>query len=297
MPMNVKHEDSDLGVLNLEAGRRAFMRTLGVGAVAAATIGTTAIPAQAQAVSEADVLNFALNLEYVEAEFYLRAATGNGLPDTDTTGLGNLGAVNGGRQVPVQTNMIGQLIRELARDELAHVRFLRSTLGPAAVARPRLDFVNSFNTFAQFAGLVPAGGTFDAFANERNFLLAAFVFEDVGVTAYKGATPFIRNSVYLEAAAGILAVEAYHAGIIRSILYSQGRFQEARQVSDLRDFFDGPSDIDAGIGDGAFGDLVPNDSNGITFSRTPQQVLSVVYGSGTAQAGGFFPAGFNGNIR
>ena len=290
-------QDQKLRPLNLEAGRRAFMQTLGLGAAAAAVMGANVAPAQAQTVSEGDVLNFALNLEYVEAEFYLRAATGSGLADSDTTGLGNLGPVTGGRQVPITTNMVGQLVRELARDELAHVRLLRSALGGAAVARPAIDLVNSFNNFAIIAGLVPAGSTFDAFANETNFLLASFVFEDVGVTAYKGATPLIRNSVYLETAAGILAVEAYHAGIIRSLLYGRGLYSQANQISGLRNYYDGPSNLDAGIGDANFGDLVPNDVNAVAYSRSPSQVLAVVYGSGTAQPGGFFPAGFNGNVR
>ncbi len=44
--------------------------------------------------------------------------------------------------------------------------------------------------------------------------------------------------------------------------------------------------------------IVPADSSAIAFSRTPGQVLNIVYLNRTAQtAGGFFPNGVNGTIR
>jgi hypothetical protein len=140
-------------------------------------------------------------------------------------------------------------------------------------------------------------------STDENFLLAAFIFEDVGVTAYKGAAPLIAQSLLIDAAAGILATEAYHAGLIRTVLYTKGIATpslrtSANAISDARDSLDGSSDLDQGIGDGTTANLVPTDANGITFSRTPGQVLNVVYLNRNAVVGGgFFPAGINGTIK
>lgn len=285
--------------IDLDAGRRAFVRSLGFGAAGAALLGGIpgyVTPAEA-AVTDVDILNFALNLEYLEAEFYLHAVTGQGLPPAQTTGKGGPpGQVIGGSQVPFTSRDVHSYAREIASDEAAHVKFLRQALGGARVGRPTIDLRNSFTAAARAAGLVGPNQQFNAFANETNFLLAAFIFEDVGVTAYKGAAPLLTNKTYLAAAAGILAVEAYHAGEIRTLLYARNLFQEAAKISDLRDSVDGNTDLDQGIGDADTANIVPADANGIAFSRNTDQVLSIVYLSPTANKGGFFPQGVRGNI-
>lgn len=283
----------------------------GVGTVAAmAATGGPAIastgtpPAAASgAPSDGSILNFALNLEYLEAEFYLHAVTGVGLPDSMTTGTGVHGTTTGGRQVRFRNPIIRKYAQEIAADERAHVAFLRSALGSAAVAQPSISLDSSFTAAATAAGLITKGQVFDPYENELNFLFAAFLFEDVGVTAYKGAAPFIANKTYLDAAAGILAVEAYHAGIIRATLYAEGVFNPAvytdvQRLSDARDSLDGPTDDDQGIGTREVANLVPTDANSIAFSRSPGQVLNIVYLNPKAvRSGGFFPSGVNGTIN
>jgi hypothetical protein len=253
---------------------------------------------ESNSISDSAILNFALNLEYLEAEFYSYAVFGSGLPSNLTHGKGRRGPVEGGRAVPFKSKGIRQFATEIAKDEYEHVRFLRGALGGAAVARPEINIKSSFSAAATAAGLIKPGQHFDVFANEDNFLLGAFIFEDVGVTAYKGAAPLISNRTYLGAAAGILAVEAYHAANIRTVLYDRGLAAAANAISNARDSLDGPSDDDQGITLNGKANIVPTDSNGLAFGRSPGQVLNIVYLTPkVANSGGFFPHGVNGQLH
>ena len=271
------------------------------------------------AAGDADVLNFALNLEYLEAQFYSYAAFGVGLDASLLTGLGVQGAVTGGAAVPFTDPVIAQYAREIALDEIAHVRFLRSALTSSAVAQPAIDIRGGaggpFAAAATAAGIAN-GSSFNPYADDVSFLYGAFIFEDVGVTAYKGASPLLTNKTYLSAAAGILAAEAYHAGLVRTALYARGLQTPTIRtntdlISNARDSLDGAratddlvrglaADDDQGItGDATTSNIVPTNSNGLTYSRNTDQVLHIVYLTPTAGAtgGGFFPNGVNGFIR
>jgi hypothetical protein len=287
----------------LKAAGAAGLGIVGTSAIVAVSSGgvgsasATADAAAAAAPSDSAVLNFALNLEYLEAEFYSFAVNGYGLPDELATGVGMQGGVTGGKKVPFKSKMLRQFAQEIAEDEVAHVKFLRTALGAAAVSRPQIDIKYSFTAAAKAAGLIKEGEVFDPYANETNFLLAAFIFEDVGVTAYKGAAPLITNKTFLEAAAGIMAVEAYHAGLIRSQLFERDLGDASMKISDARDSLDGSSDDDQGVVMHGRANIQPTDADGIAFSRTADRVLNVVYLNPDAvKSGGFFPHGVNGDI-
>lgn len=322
--------DQMIGALDGRVRRRHERRDLfkfALGAAAAGGAFAFASSAAAQAVTDADILNFALNLEYLEANFYSYAVFGT--PITSVDGTGAAGAATGGRKVAFTDPVVAQYAKEIAQDEIAHVNFLRTALGSARVAQPTIDVgiapMGAFSSAARAAGIITAATDFfDPYANDENFLLGSFIFEDVGVTAYKGAAPLLANKTYTEAAAGILAVEAYHAAIVRTVLYRKGMgtpavaastgttasaavpaqpalLTNAQKISDARDSLDGASDDDQGLtiaGDPTTSNIVPLDANGIAFSRTTGSVLNIVYlTKAMATAGGFFPNGVNGNIK
>ncbi len=89
----------------------------------------TPTPTPTPTVTDADVLNFALNLEYLEAQFYSYAVTGSGLSASMLSGTGNQGALTGGRKVNFTDPIVEQYAKEIAADEIAHVKFLRDQLG------------------------------------------------------------------------------------------------------------------------------------------------------------------------
>jgi Ferritin-like domain len=332
-------------LLDRAVSRRKFVA--GVGATAGATAvlgltgcgsGSTPSPTPTPtptptpvAFTDSDILNFALNLEYLEAQFYLYAATGAGLQAADisagsaspfktvgTVTLGNAAAVPG--LTPAQQD----ILNEIAYEERAHVRFLRSALGTAAVPMPNID-LSFFGPLALAAGITKVAtgsGSFNPFDSFDDFLVGGFIFEDVGVTAYSGAAGLISAAGvaagYLTAASGILAVEAYHAGYIRTSLTGRAiaagsataypQITAANLVEALRAMLTvGASAAPSTTGSVETLLTLPtnlntpsaivaaNPTNAVGFARTVNQVLHIVYGSATVgvASGGFFPSGTN----
>jgi hypothetical protein len=180
---------------NRETDRRSFLRWAGLvgvgagfvlgGAAAVATpaFAQTPTPAptpDASSAGDLGILNYALTLEYLEAEFYKQGIAAGKLS---------------GREL--------DLITPIEAHEQAHVQAITSTvskLGGTPVAMPKITFPD---------------GTFDT---RDKFLTTASTFEETGVSAYHGQVPLIMSGDVLGAAASIAGVESRHAAIIASLL-------------------------------------------------------------------------------
>ena len=301
----IEEKDCNVTLSDEKKSSRRSAMLLGGAALAGLALSRNKAFAQAStAVTDNDILNFALNLEFLEGQFYTLATTGMTLSQAGISTSGGDGTAGGtvtvkaNAQVPFQDPLLKQLAAEITMDEQNHVKFLQSALGSAAVAQPSIDLMNSFNALASAAGL---GSTFDPFASETNFLLGAFIFEDVGVTAYQGAAGLISSKTYLDKAIGIHNVEAYHAAAIRTRIFQAGTTAQSisQAIAATRAKLDGTGNDDIGVGitNGA-ATIVDNNAQGMTYARTTAQVLSIVYGGGAAGTGGaFYPNAMNGTIK
>ena len=255
--------------------RRTFLAGLGAAGVltGAATLtgcsqdGPVAVPTVVPSV--VDVLNFALNLEYLESSFYLFVTTGAGLPAADM-GSG-AGTVSGGAQVSFVNPIVASAAAQLATDEREHVEFLRSTIsaiGGTPVSMPNLNLA--------------AGGIVNS---DATFLAAARRLEATGVSAYIGGAQYLTTSVpALTYAAQILDTEAQHAGFLRELCIALG---VASPALDSLDQPPTPTQI-----------FNTSPTTGLNPVRTTSQVLQIVYNNFTTgvSTGGFFPNGLNGAI-
>jgi Ferritin-like domain len=255
------------------ANRRNFLKgagLTGLGVASAAIIGNKfgamAQKVEAAAYSDVDILNFALNLEYLEAEFYSMATYGSTLVQLGViTAAEESGPTTGGNRVPnFASSPLANIATALRQNEIDHVLYLRSALGSLASKKPAIN-LNALGY---------------GFSSVSSWLKLARQFEDVGVSAYLGAAPLISSSAYLAAAASILSTEAFHSGAIRWECIGNGVISPAVDSLDIPPTSKAVFDVD---------------KNALAIARTPSQVLNVVYAGGRS-SGGFYPSGMNGGI-
>ena len=271
-------------VVSAAGNRRSFLKKIGAAtaAVGAMSVGgvreAEAVTASGPTATEIAVLNFALNLEYLEAEFYTYGQYGVGIEQFGITTSGVASGTNspsggitlGGKKVTLANNLVftAPILGQIGSDERAHVTLLQSFLGTLAIAKPNIN-LNAL-------GL--------GFGSQAEYLTLSRIFEDIGVSAYGGAAYLLSTPIVIQTAARILAVEAEHVATVRTQI---ARLNVASPMLDGADIVPPPTGTQVQY-------LSINVSNGLPAIRSVPQVLNLAYGGAGLTQGGFFPNGING---
>ena len=257
--------------------RRGFIGSVMAATAAAATLSSTRSAAAQTAVAPSviDVLNFALNLEYLEANFYLFVSTGAGL--TAAQNGGGVAPENAPPKLPLDASTLA-VVNGLALDEVNHIHDLQSaitSLGGTPIAQPLINFA--------------ANGPI---TTQAQFLAASRQFTALGGSAYIGSAQFlVSNTAVLQTAAQILGTEGQHAGAVDYLCVTQNVVSPPIDAQDVP-----PS---------ATSYFIADPVNALSPARNTSQVLGVAYGVSTATTvnppagvtvGGFFPNGVNGTV-
>ncbi|KAL3829318.1 hypothetical protein ACJIZ3_018120 [Penstemon smallii] len=263
--------------------------------------------------SDIDLLEFPLNLEYLEAEFFAWGALGRGLdslaPNLAMGGPSPIG-VKKARLSPV----IRDIIAQFAFQEFGHLRAIKSAV--KGFPRPLLNLsATSFASVMNDAFEKPLVPSFDPYANDINYLLASYVIPYVGLTGYVGANPKLQTPSSRKLVGGLLGVESGQDAVLRTLLYERGKVRVSpyrytvaeftNKISNLRNKLGKEGLKDEGLivqpVEGAEGKIAGNvlvgDQYSLSFARTPQEILRIVYATAQENTpGGFYPQGADGQI-
>ncbi len=276
--------------------RRRFLGGLSGATALAVTAGFLDMPkawGQTTMPSIVDVLNFSLNLEYLEANLYSIVTTGNPISATlQGTGAGAITGAPGKLTLDATTTA---LFQALVQDETNHINDLRSTitqLGGTPISQPAINYA--------------AKG---AITTQAQLLATSRQFTALGNSAYAGAAQFlVSNPGVLTVASQILAAEGQHLGAVNYQCIQQNVTASfstnTAAYLDAQDTPPSPTQYFT-----VFTSANANGTNqalGLAPARTTSQDLGVVYGVSTqstttpaagTSSGGFFPAGVNGNVK
>ncbi|XAR56966.1 hypothetical protein NMG60_11024949 [Bertholletia excelsa] len=263
--------------------------------------------------SDVDLLEFPLNLEYMEAEFFLFGSLGHGLDVLDPA-LAAGGLPPAGVRKARLDPFTRDVILQFGFQEVGHLRAIKEKV--RGFPRPLMNL--SKEAFAEVMNGAferPLMPPFDPYANALNFLLASYVVPYVGLTGYVGANPLLQSPTAKRLVAGLLAVESGQDAVIRGLLYQRATenvkpytitvAEFTNRISGLRNRLGGAGVKDEGLvvpaAQGAEGQVEGNvlagDQNSVGYDRTPEEILRIVYGGGDERVpGGFYPNGADGRI-
>ncbi|WVZ85494.1 hypothetical protein U9M48_032416 [Paspalum notatum var. saurae] len=264
--------------------------------------------------SDVDLLEFPLNLEYLETEFFCWSGLGYGLDAIDANLTGG-GPPSIGGQSASLTPFIRDVATQFCYQEVGHLRAIKQTV--RGFPRPLLDIsAANFGKIVEQALNTTLDPPFNPYENSVNFLIASYIIPYVGLTGYVGANPKLLTPQARKLLAGLLAVESAQDAVIRTLLYERGMTRPmasygvgvaeiTSHISDLRNELGRRGVKDEGLvvppEDGpeglTVGNVIAGDHLSLAYDRTPEEILGIVYGTGNpAQHGGFFPQGADGRI-
>ncbi|MBT2591276.1 ferritin-like domain-containing protein [Pedobacter sp. ISL-68] len=222
--LETKNELQEKSLFDKTVGRRSFLQYAGAGAAGIALVAAGCKkdrgyenPIMGGATldfkDDFGVLNYAYALEQLEAAFYIKVASA---PPASFTAAQKA------------------YFQDIQFHEIAHREFFKAALSTAAIGSLEVDF-----------------SSID-FTSSASVLGTAMAFEDLGVAAYNGAGPRIKNGTYLLLAGKIVSVEARHAAYVRDLI-SNGSFADLNSLAPL----------------GA------NNAAGLDAALTPDKVLAI----------------------
>lgn len=263
---------------------------------------------------DVDPMQFALNLEYTEAEFFLHGAFGVGLDQVaPKLALGGPPPV-GARKANLD-EVTWRIIAEFGLQEVGHVRAIQRTVG--GIPRPLIDLrAHNFARVMDAAFGYHLDPPFDPYINSLNFLLASYVIPYLGINGYVGTNPVIDGYETKKLLAGLLGVESEQDAAFRALLFE--RLSEPvppyRNIT-VAEFTDRVSALRNRLGRCGVKDegltvprelgaeraictnLISADGDSLSYPRTPAELLRILYLTGDEHVpGGFYPKGANGRI-
>ncbi|KAK2996956.1 hypothetical protein RJ639_026395 [Escallonia herrerae] len=260
-----------------------------------------------------DMMQFAENLEHLEADFFLWSALGYGL-DQVAPWLAMGGPPPIGAQKANLDALTQHIIEEFGYEEVGHLRALKTTVG--GFPRPLLDLsVHNFAKLFDQAFGYPLVPPFDPYRDSLSYMLASYVIPYVGLVGYVGTNPNINGYITKRLLAGLLGVEAGQDAVIRSYLYERAKevvhpynhtvAEFTIRISELRNQLAmcGIKDegiivpLELGAENRTMTNVLSANYDSLSYRRTPQEILRIVYGTGNEHVpGGFYPHGGNGRI-
>ncbi|KAK2967432.1 hypothetical protein RJ640_022364 [Escallonia rubra] len=235
-----------------------------------------------------DMMQFAENLEHLEADFFLWGALGYGL-DQVAPWL----VMGGPPLIGAQRANLDNLTQRIIEEFGAH------------------NFAKVFDEAFGFP-LVPP---FDPYRNSLSYMQGSYMIPYVGLVGYVGTNPNINGYITKRLLAGLLGVEAGQDAVIRSYLYERAKevvhpynrtvAEFTIRISELRNLLAmcGIKDegiivpLELGAENRTMSNVLSANYDSLSYRRTPREILRIVYGTGDEHVpGGFFPHGANGRI-